>query len=216
MKRITLLLSIFISCASMCSIAQNGKYVTTMKGLITQLDTTHKKEDFQAAVNNFERIANAEKTQWLPYYYAAYALVMQVYSGVDKNDIDALMDKADALLTTAESLSKDNSEITTMQAMATQCRMIVDWSRGMTLGPKCGQIIAKAEKQLPADNPRVYMFQAQSLYNTPEAFGGSKTKAKELMKKSLDAYNSFKPESELHPNWGKEYVEKTLTVWNKQ
>lgn len=193
--------------------SQSEKYTGAMKQFLTVLDSAKTGEDFQNVSNNFERIANAEKTQWLPYYYAAYSLVMKCYQEKDKKNIDPLMDKADTLLLRAESLSKDNSEITTLKAMATQCRMMVDWSRGRTLGPLTGQIIKLAETQLPKDNPRTIMFEAQSAYYTPEMFGGSKPKGKELMQKAIDLFTSFKPETELHPSWGKAHAEKTLENW---
>ena len=209
------ILSIAIIVAGFAVKAQSEKYTGVMKKLIAVLDSAKTGEDFQNVSNNFERIANAEKTQWLPYYYAAYSLVMKTYQEKDKKNIDPLMDKADALLSRAEQLLKDNSEITTMQAMATQCRMMVDWTRGMTLGPQCSKMIKLAETQTPKDNPRTIMFEAQTAYHTPEAFGGSKSKAKELMKKAIDLFIAFKPESEIYPNWGKKYAEKTLEEWSK-
>jgi uncharacterized protein Smg (DUF494 family) len=209
------ILSIAIIAAAFAANAQSDKFTTGMKKFIAQLDTAKTGEDYQNAANSFERIANAEKTQWLPFYYAAYSLVMKAYQEKDTKNIDPMMDQADAFLTSAEALSQNNSEITTMQAMTTQCRMMVDWSRAMTLSPKCGQLIGKAMQQMPAQNPRAYMFSANTAYNTPEAFGGSKSKGKELMKKAVDSYETFKPESEIHPSWGKSYCEKTLQEWSK-
>ncbi len=209
------ILSIATIVASFAANAQSDKFVSGMKKNIAQLDTAKTGEDYQNVSNSFERIANAEKTQWLPFYYAAYSLVMKAYQEKDIKNIDPMMDKADAFLASAEALSQNNSEISTIQAMATQCRMLVDWSRGMTLAPKAGQIIGKAMQQMPAQNPRAYIYAAQSAYNTPEAFGGSKTKGKELMQKAKDAFATFKPETELHPNWGKDNCEKTLLEWSK-
>ncbi|MES2777433.1 MAG: hypothetical protein V4722_24855 [Bacteroidota bacterium] len=213
MKKVILCIAIIT--AGFAANAQSQKFAGAMKKFLTALDSAKTGEDLQNIANDFERVANAEKTQWLPYYYSAYCLVMKSYQEKDKKNIDPLMDKADALLASAEALMPANSEITTMQAMATQCRMMVDWSRGMTLGPKCAQLIGKAQQQMPAENPRAYMFASQTAYNTPEAFGGSKEKGIQLMKKALAAYTTFKPESEMHPNWGKEYVEKTLIEWSK-
>ena len=160
MKKIVL--SIAIMATAFTVSAQSEKYIGAMKKFLTALDSAKTGEDLQNASNNFERIANAEKTQWLPYYYAAYSLVMKCYQEKDTKNIDPLADKADAFLASAEALSQGNSEITTLKAMATQCRMMVDWSRGMTLGPKCTQLIMQAEAQAPKQNPRVYMFEAQT------------------------------------------------------
>ena len=46
--------------------AQNAKYIKAMKGQIAKLETAKSLEDYQAVANGFERIAKAEKTEWLP------------------------------------------------------------------------------------------------------------------------------------------------------
>ncbi len=48
--------------------------------------------------NNFTRIADAEKTQWLPYYYAAYCYTMDALREQDVSKKDAIADKADTAL----------------------------------------------------------------------------------------------------------------------
>ncbi|MEJ7671851.1 MAG: hypothetical protein WKF59_03885 [Chitinophagaceae bacterium] len=57
--------------------------------------------------NNFERIADAEKTQWLPYYYAAYCNVMNAFMEQDKTKVDAIADKAEELITKAETTCRE-------------------------------------------------------------------------------------------------------------
>lgn len=213
MKKIALAATICLAIIN-SSTAQSEKFEPAMKKIFIELDSAKTGDDLQNVSNSFERIATAEKDQWLPYYYAAYAQVMKTYMEKDVSKIDPTIDKADMLLANAESLSQHNSEISTLKAMATQCRMRVDWSRGMTLGPKCVALIKDAEKQDP-NNPRAWMFDAQSVYNTPSQFGGSKDKGKELLKKSIELYGSFKPASPLAPNWGKEHAENTMAQWSK-
>lgn len=184
-----------------------------MQKELNQLDSSFTKEALQTAANNFERIGNAEKAEWLPFYYAGYCLVMYGYMEKDLSKIDAICDKADEHLSRAASLQQNNSEITTVQAMALTARMQVDMSRAMTLGPKSSALLQKAMAQQPTGNPRTMMNVAQSLYYTPEAFGGSKAKAMEMMERALAAYDTFKPETPLHPSWGKAYIEQTLAQW---
>src|SRR6476619_5575761 len=59
--------------------AQSEKYVGAMKKNIAELDSAHDATHLSELANNFERIADAEKTQWLPYYYAAYCQVMNSF-----------------------------------------------------------------------------------------------------------------------------------------
>ncbi|HMP94582.1 MAG TPA: hypothetical protein PKD90_17005, partial [Phnomibacter sp.] len=182
---------------------------------IAALDSSFTLDKLTAAANSFERIANAEPAEWLPAYYAAYALVMKAFMGADVKDIDALCNKADELLAKAESLSPDNSEITTLKAMALTARIQVDGSRGMTLGPKASAMLQQALQQQPANNPRAYVQLGQMMYYTPEAFGGGKKAGLQLVEKGLQAYETFVPASNIAPNWGKPYALQLQQQWSK-
>jgi hypothetical protein len=208
--------TVFIHIAIFCSLvagAQSAKYNEAMQKQLAMLDSGRTGEQWQQLANTFERIAKAEKTEWHPYYYGAYALIMQAFSEKDISKIDPMLDKADSWLAEASLLKPNNSEIANLQAMALQARMRVDGSRGMTMGPKATEILQKAMAQQPANNPRVYMSLAQNLYYTPEAFGGGKQKGLDLMEKALALYNVFKTESPFDPTWGKPYVEGVLKQW---
>lgn len=193
--------------------AQNEKYVAFMKKNITALDSAKSSDDLQNAANNFERIANAEKGEWLPNYYAAYALVMKAFYLKDLKEVDPACDKADALIAMAESLSPKNSEISTLKSMVLTARMRVDGSRGMTMGPKATMILQDAMKQGPEGNPRALVQMAQMLFYTPPAFGGGKEAGIGVLQKGIAAYSTFKPASDIDPNWGKEYAEGLLREW---
>jgi hypothetical protein len=193
--------------------AQSEKFAGAMKKTLIEMDSAKTIADMQNVSNSFERIATAEKDQWLPYYYAAYAILMKNYEDKDKSHIDAEMDKADGLLASAEALSPNNSEINTLKAMNIQRRMDVDQSRFMSLGPKCTQFIKMAEKQ-DTTNPRALLFDAQMTYYTPPAFGGSKEKAQEMLKKALELYSTAKPQA-MYPSWGKGHAQGIQQQWSK-
>ncbi|HLO81274.1 MAG TPA: hypothetical protein VK166_09960, partial [Chitinophagaceae bacterium] len=59
--------------------AQSDKYVKTMEDKVKALDTVSSVSGWQNMANTFERIGDAEKTQWLPFYYAALSHVMSGY-----------------------------------------------------------------------------------------------------------------------------------------
>jgi tetratricopeptide (TPR) repeat protein len=212
MKNKIVIAAIFLGLA-ITSIAQGPRYAESMKKNIETLDQKPSIENYQNAANNFERIANAEKNQWLPFYYAGYATVMQAFSGMEPGNMSAALDKAESFLYQAAALEPDNSEIAAVMSMVITGRMQVDGSQSMTLGPKATALLSKAMSQQPQGNPRVMMNLSQNLYYTPEPFGGSKKKALELMEKALQAYDTFNPASELHPNWGKVYIESVLKQW---
>jgi hypothetical protein len=192
--------------------AQNEKYTKAMQAAIANLDSLHTAEGWTDAANTFQRIADAEKTQWLPYYYAALGNVMSgLMSGASgaapsPDKIDPLADKAQELITKAEALTKENSEIYCLKKMIATTRMMADpMNRYMTYGPQAAEALQKA-KSLNPENPRVYLLEGQDKFYTPEQFGGSKTEAKALFEQSLKKYDSYKPETAIHPQWGKSQV----------
>jgi hypothetical protein len=191
--------------------AQSEKYTKAMQSNTAQLDSLHTVEALTDAANAFQRIADAEKTQWLPYYYAAYCNVMSGYmvnmggqAGADK--VDPIANKAEELLNKASELSKDNSEIYCVKKMIASLRLMADpMNRYMTYGPQAAEALGKA-KSLNPENPRVYLLEGQDKFYTPEQFGGSKTEAKALFELAMKKYESAKPASDIDPNWGRSQV----------
>lgn len=207
MKKIILSFAVLLSVAT--AFAQSEKYMKTMQEKVALIDSTWdgaKLKDLSAA---FERIADAEKTQWLPYYYAALTQVnMGLVSSqdgkpADAAKIDAIADKADALISKAEALSKDNSEIYIIKKMIANLRMApAEMARYMKYGPEGAQNLETAKKLNP-ENPRVLLLEAQDKFYTPEQFGGSKTEAKKLFEQAIVKFDAFKPATAIDPNWGK-------------
>jgi len=71
MKSFFLSLMLF---GSLVSSGQSDKYVAAMEKTFHLFDSARSTADLLSLANTFERIADAEKTQWLPYYYAGLAL----------------------------------------------------------------------------------------------------------------------------------------------
>ena len=183
-----------------------------MKSNIAAIDTAFKNpSNLLSLANNFERIATAEKNQWLAYYYAALCQVNYTYMEQDKSKIDAIADKATALIDKADSLMPNNSEISCIKSMIASSHMMVNpMQRYMEYGPESASNLEAAMKQDPT-NPRPEYLKGQGLKYTPEQFGGGCAAAKPVLQSSLDKFNSFKPASEIHPNWGKKRVESLLS-----
>jgi hypothetical protein len=207
MKKVTLLMTVFVLSLSLS--AQGKKFVAGMKKNLAALDSVKKNEQYQAVANDFERIANAEKKEWLPNYYAGFCYIMLAFeSPADK--IDSYCDKADAFLRKADSLSPKNSEIFVLKSMAASARIGVNpMARGMQYGMESGIAIEKAISY-DAKNPRAYLQKGTSAFYTPEMYGGGAKVAKPQFEKSVEAFKTFKPASEIHPNWGKARAEALL------
>lgn len=188
--------------------AQSEKYMAAMKSNINAIDTSFKNpQNLLTLANQFERIGNAEKTQWLPFYYAALCQVNYTYMEQDKSKIDGIADKATELIDKADALQPKNSEISCIKSMIASAHMMVDpMTRFMEYGMESQTFIDDAMQQDPT-NPRPEYLKGQGLKYTPEQFGGGCGTAKPVLQSSLDKYGVFKPASELHPNWGRERTE---------
>jgi hypothetical protein len=198
---------------TLTAFSQNEKFIKTMETSIAAFDTTRSVDRMKELANKFERIGEAEKTQWLPYYYAAIANVNMGYGlsggqmGVNGDKIDPLADKAEKLINKADELSKNNSEIYVVKKMIATLRLMVDpMNRYMQYGPAAAQALETAKKLNP-ENPRVYYLDGQDKLYTPEQYGGSKTEAVKLFEIALQKFTAFKPESSIAPSWGKQMTE---------
>lgn len=206
MKR-TILLMIAMTIFT-TSFSQSDRYMGAMKKNMDAIDTSFRNPtDLVALANNFERIANAEKTQWLPYYYAAFCQVNAGYVDKDKTKSDAYADKATDLINRADSLSPKNSEIACIKSMIASCHMMVNpMQRFMEYGQEVSAYMDEAITLDPT-NPRPYYLKGLGLKYTPEQFGGGCATAKPLLQTAIEKYETFKPASDIHPGWGKSRVE---------
>lgn len=197
---------------SLTGFTQSEKYNNAMTTNISLLDSSKSADDLLAVSAAFERIGEAEKTQWLPYYYAAFSQVLYAFSKNEAANNDKYADKAEQLLNKADELSKNNSEVSVVRSMIATVRMLVD---PMTRWQQYGQVIQEslqnARTQDPA-NPRPDYIQGENLKNTPEQFGGGCTTAKPVLEVAAKKFEAFKPASSLHPTWGKPRVEQLLAL----
>ncbi len=193
------------------SFAQSEKFTAAMKKNLAAMDTSLKNPaDLLTVANNFERIATAEKTQWLPYYYAALCQVNYGFMQQDKEKTDEIADKATALINKADSLAPQNSEISCIKSMIASCHMMVNpMQRWQQYGPESSEHMQAAIDQ-DATNPRPYFLKGQGLKYTPENFGGGCKTAMPELQTALDKYATFKPASDIHPNWGRQLTQSLL------
>jgi hypothetical protein len=206
MKKILFSLALLVA-GSSALMAQNEKYVKAMQDKVVAIDSMRNPQELLALSAAFERIGDAEKTQWLPYYYAALAQVNAAYmmgmENLKVEQTDPMAAKAEALLTKAEAQTQKNSEIFILKKMIASLRMLADpMNRWQTYGPQATEALQTA-KALNPQNPRVFLLEAQDKFYTPEQFGGSKTEAKKLLEEALKKYEVFKPATPLDPVWGK-------------
>ena len=212
MKRLLLSAAIFFTVAAH---AQSDKFNDAMQKTLGMMGSAKSTADYIAASAAFERIGDAEKTQWLPYYYAGLSLTIPAWAdqGLDK---DANSDKIKGFADKAEAMAPDNAakaEIESLRNMAATQQMMVDpQTRWQTNGMEAGAALQKG-MQLDATNPRLYYLQGMSIFGTPAQFGGGKDKAKPVFEKAVELFKAAQPKA-LYPNWGKERVEMLIKGCN--
>lgn len=184
--------------------ADGNKFEEAMKGALAILDSAKTPAEMMDAANRFERIGNAEKKEWLPYYYAALIYTRIAPTQESPEKIDEMLDKAQAFADKADEIEKDNSEIYTLKGLILGSRIMVDpMKRGPVYGMQSSQMYLKATN-LDPKNPRPEYLRGMGLLFTPEQFGGGRLKALEVLQSAMTKYESFEPKSEIYPNWGKE------------
>lgn len=217
-KSIFILSALFVASFSFAQMPD--KFVKAMEANIARIDSAKSVQDWVDITAAFERIAEAEKNQWLPYYYVALGNVMSGTMSLGDNlygnnaeKTDPKADAAEKALNKAISLSKESSETWVIKKMIISLRMLGDvMNRAMTAMPEATAALDNAKK-LDANNPRIYILEGQDKYYTPEQYGGSKDEAKVLFEKAQKLFETFKPETSVHPNWGKNQVGYFLSLY---
>jgi len=218
MKKLFTFALLFIFAAGIAW-AQNEKYTQAMGDGIKALNSIDReKPDPKSLVdiaNRFERIAAAEPKEWLPKYYAAYANVLLGFVAPTLNEKDQYLDKANALLKEAEGIAgKPNDELEILKAYQSQIHLAADpMNRWQADGEKFQGFLQSA-KAINAENPRIYYLEGSSLFFTPEEYGGGKKVAKPMLEKAQQKFSAFKPETAIHPDWGKMETEWMLSQTN--
>jgi len=162
------------------------------------------------AENMFERIAKAEPKEWLPNYYIAQINSLKSWSEKDETILKAQLDKAQEHLDLAMTKSEDNPELLVMQA-----HVLTNWVAfdGMTYGMKYGAKIAELYEKasvLDPTNPRVVFGKAEWGMGSAKYFGKDTAPYCKEIEASIELFDTFKPASKLHPNWGKERAEAVI------
>jgi hypothetical protein len=183
---------------------QDDRYTTAMTGTMELLDQATNPAEFTECANRFERIASAEKSRWMPYYYASYSLVVMSFEEEDGGQRDLLLDRAQELLDKALELEPRESEIYVLQAFLYPSRIMVDpMGRGMLYMEKMFTSLETAKAHNP-ENPRIYFLEGVNKLNLPPSMGGGPEVASPILEEALDKFKAFHKPDPLWPSWGEE------------
>lgn len=162
------------------------------------------------AENMFERIAKAEPEAWLSHYYIAQINSIKSWTEKDKTVLKSQLDKAQEHIDAAMLLSENNAELLVIQA-----HILTNWVAfdGMTYGMKYGAKIAELyEKAAVIDptNPRAAYGKIEWEMGSAKYFGKDTAPYCKKLASAIALFDTFKPASKLHPNWGKDRAVQVL------
>jgi hypothetical protein len=207
----TILLSIVILMTAITGKSQSKQYVGAMGEALGQYATCKSVSDFQALGNRFALIANAEKSEWLPYYYHAHCYILMSF--METNDAvkkDSYLDEAEKSITKMIELAPMESEVYALQSMFFSARLIVN---PMERGQKYSALSAQAvgtSLGLDADNPRAKFLKLRNEMGAAQFFGKDPKEFCPQASELLASWDTFKVKSPLYPAWGKEQVEEIV------
>ncbi|WP_269223336.1 hypothetical protein [Flavobacterium sp. IMCC34518] len=154
------------------------------------------------ASDMFERIAAADKTSWLPYYYVALVNTTSSFAIQDKTQVNALLNKAQNALDVEMIKDQNNAELYIMQAMIYTAWVVADpMTNGMKYSAKVMEAYAKA-KALDPNNPRAVFGEADYQLGGAKWTGVDTKPLCQEVDKAIGLFATFKPQTPFSPKWG--------------
>lgn len=204
MKKLMLLLTAFIFLL-LSAQAQDAQLSNAVAGL----DYAKTVKDYQDLSAKFVQAGNAQKNNWLPFYYAALCNARIGFLLQDdgerlepfSNEGENYAKLAQDLLKTGGS-KKDQAELYTVLSMVYRTKVFINpMTYGRQYGPTSQQYLDKA-LQLDPNNPRALYLQAWVKYHTPKMWGGDKAQAKTLLEEAMKKFAEQKAGDSVEPRWG--------------
>ena len=205
------MITILIATSAFTQPTNNG-YQEAMQESIALLSKTSEATALLDLANRFERIARAEKDEWLPWYYAAYATISASATSHNRDQKDQRLDIAQEYLDQALALQANESELVALQGYLYMIRVTVDpATRGQQLAPQATQTLVQATQMNP-DNPRAYLLLGQMQYGTAQFFGADTAEACRLLQQAVSKYASASSEGSLMPTWGEKTARNAIQL----
>lgn len=162
----------------------------------------------QKAAALLERIAQAEKDNWIPAYYQAMVLTTASFQEKNKETQAKYIQSAEDILNT--SAQDNNPEWLVLRAMNKTALMITDpMTKAKELSPSIIGLYKKALAIAP-NNPRAVLGLAEFQMNAKKYFNQDTSKECEDVKKALSLFNEEKVSVPFGPSWGKDRAEQLV------
>lgn len=182
-----------------------GNYEKAMKEALDKMNQTSSIDERQLVANQFDRIADVEKENWLPVYHAAYVRVLMAAMEQDTKMKDTYLDAAQLNLDEVEKMDHDAAERLALQGFLIMIRMSVDPSRGMELGQECAMMLHQAYA-MNSQNPRAVLILGQFKHGSAQYMGEDTSEACAMFDEALQLLDQTQTDASAGflPNWGKD------------
>ena len=170
------------------------------KGMAKAFEFWEAKKNTEAS-QLFERIATAEKDNWLPPYYAATIEILGSFQIKEEAKLIAKLTKAQEFLDMAKTISPNNPEILITQAFLNVGYMAFDGKKyGMSKSMLNTSLYAKAFELAP-NNPRVVLSKAESDMGAARFFGQSIEPFCKDVKRAIELGKKEKISQKFYPKF---------------
>jgi hypothetical protein len=158
----------------------------------------------------FERIASAEKDNWIPCYYAAQTLITESFQNGDASLKNEILEKAKVFVESAHERSPNNSEVTTLEGLLYTGYVAMDpGTYGMKYSQKIMELHSRAI-MLDAENPRAHANKIEYEMGSAKFFNQDPAPLCAKMKKILPLFDKQKSTVAFAPSYGKDRVEQVV------
>ena len=177
-------------------------------------------ELWQTGKNNealalFERIAQAEKDNWVPLYHAANVAISSTWDEKDITKKNAMLEKAKSIIAEAHKRDENNSEITTLEGMLYTSYVAMDpGTYGMQYSPIIMQLHGKAIA-LDPDNPRAHANKIEYEMGSARFFGNDLAPFCAQMKEIIPKFENQKSDVPFAPSYGIERAKQVAASCNE-
>ena len=159
----------------------------------------------------FQRIAQAEKDNWIPYYYATNVLVASSFTTKDKAKVNEMLEKSQELIAKAHEISPDNTELLTMEGLIYTGYVAMEpETYAMQYSSKIMGLHAQA-LELDDTNPRAHFNKIEYEIGTARFFQQDLTTFCEGLENTRALFENQESDVPFYPSYGLERLEATLT-----
>ncbi len=210
MKFYTMIIAILVLTIQL-SFASDPGYQKALGAQLEKLQTAENVQELRDAANGFNRIAEMNKEEWLPNYYAALALINAGFKTEGLKEKDAFYNEAKMHIEKAVKSHGENTELVALRGYALMAELSADpGSRGQSMSPDVMNTFGRALSMDP-QNPRAMILLAQMELGMAQFFGQGPEKACGMAQNSIKLFEQ-EESKELNatetPVWGKEIAEK--------